>query len=294
MSVDSPNPASGLPRTVSPDVRCGPSYRLSPWERPAAGRVRVPFTAQRKHPHPSPLPGGEGAGVTPRLALSSWGGFGLPVSREPALLTSEAMDGAAPVSPSERSPGWQSCSVRRLPPRRTGVPPVPSCSTARPKTRATPPGCLRMRSRERSGRIFRMPFHISCRTEFPLGNVLVVIEELAGRARQDRRDACPTVGRTGGTPVPRHAGPPGEQAPCRKGLPSGAFFHLIDRRKRRGFPGRENLRQAPALAEPLNSSGGFTSVLFPALSTPGAHEYEWATRDSNPQPPRCKRGALTN
>ena len=34
------------------------------------------------------------------------GGFGLPVSLEPAYVTSGAMDGAAQAHPSERSPGW--------------------------------------------------------------------------------------------------------------------------------------------------------------------------------------------
>ena len=34
------------------------------------------------------------------------GGFGLPVSREPAYVTSAAMDGAAQAHPSERRPGW--------------------------------------------------------------------------------------------------------------------------------------------------------------------------------------------
>ncbi len=41
--------------------------------------------------------------LTPRA--SKQGGFGLPVSRSTAYLTSEAMDGAAQANPSEPEPG---------------------------------------------------------------------------------------------------------------------------------------------------------------------------------------------
>ena len=86
-------------------------------------------------------------------------------------------------------------------------------------------GSPHARSRLVSNRIpWRPAAHVR---RWGMGTVLVVIEYLAGSARQDRRDACPTARQdrrdacptVRGTPAP----PPGGQEPCRTGLPRRAF-----------------------------------------------------------------------